>query len=315
MADSLNLRVNTYMYNTLDSKSEDITSIFKDAIATSENNLTEIKKLLNQEGYPIPQGFTEHDVHLDAPKLYSDGLCLKFLHEMTIHGLSGYSIAITVATRKDMRKFYEDKINDGISLYNQTIELLLSKGIYHRPPYIPSPIGIDFVKSENFFEGFFNDKRTLNGSEISNVFFNLKKSIVTKAILIGFNQVAKDKEVRKILTKGLEIKKKHIELFSQILMKDDLPAPQSWDSDVTYSTTPPFSDKLMMYLTGFLFNTAISYYGAGLGSTMRSDLIYHYERFILEDLAYAKDWANIMIKNQWLEQPPKAPDRKKIAEE
>lgn len=314
-SDSLNLLVNTYMYNHLEADSGDIKSIFKDAIGTSENNLREIESLLKQQGYPVPLGFTTHDVHLDAPKLYSDGLCLKFLHEMTIHGLSAYSIAMTISTRGDMRKFYEDKIHDGIQLYNQTIELLLAKGIYHRPPYIPNPTGIDFIQTENFFDGFFSDKRTLNGIEMTNVFFNLKKSIVTKAIIIGFTQVAKSKDVRNILTRGLEIKAKHIDAFNQVLIKDNLPAPQSWDSDVTDSTTPPFSEKLMMYMTGFLFNTAISYYGAGLGATMRSDLILQYERFILEDLKYAEDWTDLMVKNRWLEQPPKAIDRKKLAEE
>ncbi|PAD69188.1 hypothetical protein CHH83_10185 [Bacillus sp. 7586-K] len=314
-SDSLNLRVNTYMYNNLEAESDDIKEIFKDAIATSEKNLSQIESIFKKEGYPVPQGFTSHDVYLEAPKLYSDGFCLKYLHEMTIHGLSAYSVAITIVTRKDMRLFYEDKIRDGISLYNKTIELLLSKGIYHRPPYLPNATGIDFVKSNNFFSGFFGDKRTLNGSEITNVFFNLKKSIVTKALLIGFCQVAKSKEVREILKKGLDINSKHIKLFSDILTDDNLPAPQSWDSDVTDSTTPPFSDKLMMYLTGFLFNTAISYYGAGLGATMRSDLIVQYERFILEDLKYAKDWSDIMIKNLWMEQPPKAIDRKRLGEE
>lgn len=314
-SDSLNLRINTYMYNNLEVDSDDIKAIFKEAIATSENNLSEIVNIFSQEGYPIPQGFTEHDVHLEAPKLYSDSLCLKYLHEMTIHGLSAYSVAMSVSIRKDMREFYEDKIQDGISLYNKTIEMLLSKGIYHRPPYLSNPIGIDFIKTENFFEGLFGDERTLNGSEISNIFFNLKKSIITKALIIGFNQVAKSKEVKAILTKALEVKSKHIKLFSDKLIKDDLPAPPSWDSDVTDSTTPPFSDKLMMYMTGFLFNTAIAYYGAGLGSTMRSDLILHYEKFILEDLKYVEDWADLMIKNQWLEQPPKATDRKAKAEE
>lgn len=48
---------------------------------------------------------------------------------MTIHGLSAYSVAMTVSTRKDIRKFYEYKMHDGITLYNQTIEALLSIGL------------------------------------------------------------------------------------------------------------------------------------------------------------------------------------------
>jgi hypothetical protein len=303
------------MYQHLEDENVHIKSIFKDAISTSENNLSEIVSLLEKEGYPVPLGFTGHDVNLNAPKLFSDCLCLKYLHEMTIHGLSAYSIAMTVSTRKDMRKFYEDKIHDGIQLYNQTIDELLSIGIYHRPPYIPTPLGIDFIKTENFFDGFFSDKRALNGSEISNIYFNLKKSIITKSIIIGFSQVAKSKEVRNILIKGSQIKQKHINLLTKELIKDNLAAPPSWDSEVTDSTIPPFSDKLMMYLTGCLFNSAIAYYGAGLGSTMRSDLILQYERFILENLKYVENWSDLMIKSQWMEQPPKAIDRKKLAED
>ena len=97
-SDSLNLRVNTYMLHHLEEENDGIRAIFQDAIATSENNLREIESVFNLVHYPIPQGFTEHDVNLDTPKLYSDELCLKFLHEMTIHGLSAYSVALTIST-------------------------------------------------------------------------------------------------------------------------------------------------------------------------------------------------------------------------
>ena len=48
---------------------------------------------------------------------------------------------------------------------------------------------------------------------------------------------------------------------------------------------------------------------------MRSDLILKYERFILEDLKYIEDWTDLMVKNQWMEQPPKASDRQQLAED
>ncbi|MEH7413856.1 DUF3231 family protein [Neobacillus drentensis] len=108
-ADSLNLRVNTYMHHHLEEENEAIKAIFQDAITASENNLREIESFFNQLNYPIPQGFTEHDVNLDTPKLYSDHLCLKYLHEMTIHGLSAYSVALTVSICGEMRKFLKIK--------------------------------------------------------------------------------------------------------------------------------------------------------------------------------------------------------------
>lgn len=70
-----------------------------------------------------------------------------------------------------------------------------------------------------------------------------------------------------------------------------------------------------MYHVGFLFQTAIGYYGAGLGTSMRPDLGAHYSRIIAEDLKEGEDWMNIMIKMGWLEQIPQAPDRKAIAKE
>lgn len=53
-------------------------------------------------------------------------------------------------------------------------------------------------------------------------------------------------------------------------------------------------DQLMMYLTGWLFQTAIADYEAGLGETMRSDLILQYERLSLENLKYVEKWRGIV---------------------
>ena len=46
---------------------------------------------------------------------------------------------------------------------------------------------------------------------------------------------------------------------------------------------------------------------------MRTDLAMTCERVILKNLTVSKDWFDIMVKNNWLEQPPLAPDRTEIA--
>jgi hypothetical protein len=38
-----------------------------------------------------------------------------------------------------------------------------------------------------------------------------------------------------------------MEVLSSMLVKEDLPAPMNIGSDVTGSTVPPFSDRLMLY--------------------------------------------------------------------
>ncbi|MFB9760231.1 DUF3231 family protein, partial [Ectobacillus funiculus] len=72
---------------------------------------------------------------------------------------------------------------------------------------------------------------------------------------------------------------------------------------------------LMLYHTGFLFQTAQAYHGTGLAAAMRTDLVTTYERIILKNLMITKKWFNLMVQNKWLEQPPLAPSRNKIAKE
>ncbi|MEK1832293.1 DUF3231 family protein [Priestia megaterium] len=51
----------------------------------------------------VPIGFTDKDVDLDAPHLFTDTFWLVYIHEMTMHGLAGYSISFSVSARKDIR--------------------------------------------------------------------------------------------------------------------------------------------------------------------------------------------------------------------
>lgn len=312
MNDSLAICVNKHALQVIDDI--EIRSIYEKALQLSINHIESVSKILKQENLAVPVGFTDEDVHLEAPRLFSDSFLLYYLYIMSTHGLSGYNLAVATTTRKDIRQHFIQSNTTATELYDQITDVLLSKGIYSRPPYIPYD-HVDLVKSQNFLTGWLGERRPLNAIEINNIFFNLKKSIMGKVIVIGFSQVARDKEVINYLINAADVAQKHIEIFTSVLQEDDLPAPTQWDSDITTSTVAPFSDKLMMYLAGFLFQTAVGYYGAALATSMRPDIATHYARIISEDLKEGEDWANIMIKNGWLEQVPQAPDRKAIAKE
>jgi hypothetical protein len=88
------------------------------------------------------------------------------------------------------------------------------------------------------------------------------------------------------------------------LKEDPIDVPGTWESEVTNSKTPPFSDKLMISHAALALSTAIFYYGAALSTTMRKDLVGHYMGIIAKDLIVAEDAQNIMVDNGWLEQPP-----------
>jgi hypothetical protein len=48
---------------------------------------------------------------------------------------------------------------------------------------------------------------------------------------------------------------------------------------------------------------------------MRYDLIGLYQKLSVEVAAYAKDGLDIMLKNNWLEEPPQSSDRKQFKKE
>jgi hypothetical protein len=305
--------VNRYMVSIIED--EQIKAIFEDAIKTFAKQKKQIATFMENEGFPVPIGFTDSDLFKGKQRLFTDIFCLNYLHIMTLHGLLGHSTALGVSVRKDLRDFYDSCDNEAKRMYHQTIELLLEKGSFQRDPLFYPAKNPEYISGQDFTDGFFGKGRRLAATEIISISFNLKKSIMAKTLSIAFSQVAQTKEVRKFLTDSEKTSDDQIKSFTKIMQKDNLPVPKSWETEVTASTDAPFSDKLMMYHIGFLFQAAQNYHGAGLASAMRTDLVTAYEKTILKNLMVTKKWYNLMVQNKWLEQPPLAPNRKEIAKE
>jgi hypothetical protein len=305
--------VNRYMVTIIED--EQIKAIFEDAIKTFGKQKQQIVNFIEEEGFPVPIGFTESDLFKGKQRLFTDIFCLNYLHIMTLHGLLGHSTALGVSVRKDLRDFYDSCDNEAKKMYHRTIELLLEKGNFQRDPLFYPAKNPEYVSSRDFMDGFFGKGRKLAATEIISISFNLKKSIMAKTLSIAFSQVAQTKEVRKFLTDSQNTADGQIKTLSKIMQSDNLPVPKSWETEVTTSTDSPFSDKLMLYHIGFLFQAAQNYHGAGLASAMRTDLVTVYEGTILKNLMVTKKWFNLMVENKWFEQPPLAPNRKEIAKE
>lgn len=305
--------VNRYMFSIIEDES--IKAVFEDAIKTFAKQKKQIVAFIESEGFPVPIGFTESDLNKGTKRLFTDIFCLNYLHIMTLHGLLGHTTSLGVSVREDLRHFYDSCDNDAKKMYHQTIELLLEKGEFQRDPYFYPTANPEYISSQDFTDGFFGKGRRLTALEIISISFNLKKSIMAKTLSIGFSQVAQSKEVRKFLEDSEKTADEQIQSFSKIMHADNLPIPKSWETEVTTSTDAPFSDKLMMYHIGFLFQAAQAYHGTGLASAMRTDLVAAYEGVILKNLMVTKKWFDIMVKNKWLEQPPLAPNRKEISKE
>ncbi|MEH7245931.1 DUF3231 family protein [Neobacillus niacini] len=292
-------------------KAEDpeIKSVIEFALQLSNNHIEKLTVTFKEENFAIPYGFKiEDDIDLTAPKLFSDSYVLHFIYQMAIIGLTNYSEAVAAAVRADIADYYMECLTETMQLHKASKEVLLSKGLFVRSPHIPY-VKAEFVNQQAFLFDVVGKKRPLVVAEVSNLYANIQRNILGVATLIGFSQVAKDKEVIQFLHRGIDIGKKHIKVFGSKLAECDLPVQASLSAEVTTSTSYTFSDKLLMFFTSGLISLSIGYYGTGIAQSPRVDLGVMYNRLSLEVQLYSEDGANIMINHKWLEQPPMASDR------
>lgn len=291
----------------------EIKPIIKYALELSQSHIKIITAILTEEKNVVPHGFRiEEDVNLTAPRLYSDSFVLNFINQMSKVGLTLYGASVAASVRNDIRTYYMNCLTETMELYKRSTDLLLSKGLFHRSPNLPNLEKVEFVKKQWFMLDVFGEKRPLVASEVDNLFANLQRNALGVATLLGFSQVAKDKEIKQFFLKGIEIGNKHIKLFRGKLEESKLPAPMGWEAEITNSTTQTFSDKLMMFIISGLISMSIGYYGTAVSQSPRGDITSMYNRLSLEVQLYSEDGANLMIKNSWMEQPPMASDRDEL---
>lgn len=292
---------------------KDIYEIYQKALDLSESHVQQITIFLDGEKYPIPKGFTEEDVQRDAPRLFQDPFYFNYLYIMILQGLTGYALSVGTSIRADLRTYYITCNTETMKLFDTTLDALLSKGLFTRPPVISPPEQVDFVKHQSFLSGWFGERRPLTAMEIGDITYNMNKMNLHVALKVGFGQVAASDKVRKYITRGMELSNKHISIFQQIFNEEKLNSPVSWQSLVTDSTVAPFSDKLMMYQIQLSTQIAIAFYGAALSVTSRRDIAMQYGVLTAELTAYGEDGVNLMIDNGWMEEPPRATDRRALS--
>lgn len=311
MNDSLAICTLSYFLKSV--KDPEIKEVVQYALQLSETHTSKLDALFKQENFPIPYAFKlEEDVDLTAPPLYSDTFILNFTHKMGFIGISAYGMALSLAVRDDLFSYFSDCLDETRELIKRANHVLLNKGLYIRSPYIPFPEKVEFVKNQSFIHGLVGKKRPLLAQEIAYLYSNIQRNALGKATLIGFAQTAKLKEVREFFRRGLELSTKQIDVFSTILQDEYLPAPMTWDTEVYSSTTKVFSDKLMMFQVSSLIAIGIGYYGTSFSASPRTDLASIYYRLMAEVALYSQDAANILIKHNWMEEPPKASDRNEL---
>jgi len=302
MSESLIIRVLSYFLNRVDD--DDTRAILQQTKDMSNKSIEEITNFINQAGLPIPQGFTDDDVNITAPRLFSDTFYLAYLTFMSRVAMHNYTLILNQIARSDIRDYFSKCINNSVNLYNKSTDLRLSKGIFIRAPFVEVPKKVQFVKDQSFLIDFFGKKRPMLLNEVTQLFGTTFSNIVGKAMAIGFSQVSKNEKISTYLFEGADLASNIIKELTMVFSDEEIPIPSTSDSFVTDSTVSPFSEKLMLTHMLVLSSSGISSLGMAVAQSLRGDLYTIYFKYIAEIIKYSVKGAKIMIANEWLEQPP-----------
>lgn len=313
LADSMAIQILTYFQKNCED--QEIKNLLIEAITLSETHLSYIADLFRDEGIALPIAFAEKDVNPDAPRLFSDEFYLYYLENMVTMGLTTYSDFLAGSSRGDICDYVSTCLSSTVKLYRKTNQLLLEKGLEIRAPYIEYPSKSMFVDNKQFLAGWWGEQRPLSAAEIANLFVNLHSGQTCRALFMAFAQITQNEEVKDFMKRGKAIVEKHIEIYSGYLKESDLPASVSWDNEVGSSTTWTFSDRLMMFQIALLGERNIANFGVSIALSHRRDLAVTFIRLSAELVKCMGDGAKLMIKNQWMEQPPMAIDRESLGKE
>lgn len=296
---------------TMEQKAKDIlTNYVNDNVAY----IDEIKTIFDKEKAVIPRGFDRTDVFNDAPSLFDDMFHIIFLRTMTTGMLAFNSVHLDMSFRQDVRDYFTKAWLFSKDIYNICTDYLTEQGVLVRPPYVIMPKQVEFIEEKKYMSGFRmrRGKRSLNTLEVAYIFQIIQINIVGIQLSTGFAQVAKEQEVKDYFFRGKELAKKIVSNLSSLLLDSDIQSPTTWAGKATDSTVPPFSDKLMLYLTNILTSSAMASNAMGMAFSMRSDLPAKVGTIVLDTLRYSRAGGKLMIMHKWLEEPPQMEDRNEL---
>ncbi|WP_425414699.1 DUF3231 family protein [Peribacillus kribbensis] len=293
---------------------EDIKQLVEDALQLSTDFVASVGEIFKKENFPIPIGFSDQDVNLDAPRLFEDEFYVHYLKYAAKAGLSIYHIAIPLLFRKDITEFFIYSMEATTILVEKVKNILMKKKLIIKPPVIPVPEKAVYVHKD-FLNGYLGKVRPLHALEITHLYDNIENNVTSKALILGFCQVAESKKVRELFIKGKVLTQKSVERYIGELHKASLPTPQPLDHLVKLSTVPPFSDKLMLFHKMDMFSMKLRAFGNSIAVNGRHDIGLMYGKSLMDISIFVEEAARIMLDNGWFEQPPLAVDREHLKTE
>ncbi|QPC47431.1 DUF3231 family protein [Mangrovibacillus cuniculi] len=292
---------------------EDIQLLVERTLSFETKKMQEIAAILEEETFPIPHGFTDQDIQLETPRLFSDLFALSFVYRVGQLHVPTLATNLTKVARTDVFQFFLNCQQEATQLYKDAIDLMLKKGIYDRPPKMPYPTKVEYISPEEHFLGsWFGEKRPLHAMELSEIFFAIERNCIGILLMMGLLQVTSDVELKQYFLKGKKLSEKQVEVLNKVLKDEEQIGNIPVSIEVTDSTVPPFSEKLMAFLVTTTTSTGLYLMSYALSMTMRKDLNAKYIALIAEIAEFGLEGFQLLIKRGWMEKPPQPINRKNL---
>jgi hypothetical protein len=306
-------RYGLHIYKIQQLDAPEIKPIVEEALSLSEEFVQKVREIFEAENFPLPKGFSDEDNNFSAPALFSDLFALSFVYRGGQMIMVYYADATSKVGRQDIVELYSDCLTKTLSLYKKSLNVMLEKGIYDRPPKMEYPQQASIIKEEPSLIGnWFGDSRPLNAIELSELFFAIERNGIGLVLIMGLLQASKDQEIKEFLFKGKKLSQKQIDQFNKFLKMNDGMEIHPVTMEITNSTVSPFSERLMLSFISASNQIGIQSMATALSVSMRSDLAVKYAKFIAEIITFADEGRDLLIKRGWLEQPPLSSDRNKL---
>jgi hypothetical protein len=311
---SLSARIGFYDCCTNKTIEEEAKNMLTTVTTEIRNIQNEIVNIFNNQKVVIPMGFAQQDIVKETSPLFDDVFHIMFLRQMCKLAFAHNAIFLAMSYSKEVQDVFKHHIAVAEKYYVTSTSYLTEKGVLAKPPYVTIPKQIEFVESKKYMNRHnpFAEKRSLNTLEVGFLNEAIEDNIFGMQLMTGFAQSAKDSEVKKYFIEGKELSKKIISKLSDVFLQSDIQPPSTWAGRATDSTETSFSDKLMMYVSNLISNSALGLNSVGSSFSLRSDLHSKLAVIVKDTFDYSKKGGEIMIKHKWMEEPPQMEDRNQL---
>jgi ferritin-like metal-binding protein YciE len=309
LMNSMEQRLLEYFFASTDHN--EIKQVIEKILNKSKQNLAELREIFISENFTVPFGFTDEDVMADAHKVFSDTFILHFCFDLTMLSMSTYPSALGDCTRKDIRDHFQKNTEISIKFQNEIVDLMLTQGVYLRPPQVAIDSDVEFADTFFYLNGFFGGSRMINTAEVANLARVIHRAQFSKMVFVAFSKLAKTKELKQYFSKGRDEIQEVLDSLQEVLDKENIPISSSGDYKVFDVEMPPFSDKLML----FFVNTCLGIFcfamiSQAITSCLRTDIIFKLDKISDNMKKYYTKGLLLAIEEKWFEQPPQVADRK-----